>query len=67
MKGFLKKVYLKYIKNIHIDRKSKINIDVKSNSNKNTEKIAIVDSICNFNSIGEGCVISESRCYGNIF
>lgn len=66
MKLFLKRLLLRYQKNIFLDTKSDVNFNILVNKKDFNFPIKIIDSKCNFASIGEGCVISEARCYGEI-
>ena len=66
MKLFLKRLLLRYKKNIFVDIKSDVNFNILVNKNDFNYPIKIIDSKCNFASSGEGCVISEARCYGEI-
>jgi virginiamycin A acetyltransferase len=66
MKLFLKRLLLRYKKNIFLDTKSEVNYNILVNNKDLNFPIKIIDSKCNFASIGEGCVISDARCYGEI-
>lgn len=66
MKLILKKLLLRLNKNIFIDKKSDVNFNIQVPSEASNYPVKIIDSKCNFLSIGEGCVISEARCYGDI-
>ncbi|MFV8352513.1 CatB-related O-acetyltransferase [Flavobacterium sp. XS2P14] len=66
MKLFLKRLLLRYRKNIFLDAKSDVNFNILLNKKDFNYPVKIIDSKCNFESIGEGCVISEARCYGEI-
>jgi virginiamycin A acetyltransferase len=66
MKLFLKRLLLRYRKNIFLDTKSDVNFNILLSKKDFNYPVKIIDSKCNFESIGEGCVISEARCYGEI-
>lgn len=57
---------MRYRKNIFLDAKSDVNFNILLNKKDFNYPVKIIDSKCNFESIGEGCVISEARCYGEI-
>lgn len=64
MKNLIKRLILKYKKNIIIDSKSRVNFDIKMN-NKG-KKTIITNSFLQLNKIGEGCHFENTTCYGNI-
>lgn len=66
MKAFIKRLFFNYKKQIILDKKSSLNYNVIKINNNSVFKVRIIDSQCNFYSLGEGCVISEARCYGDI-
>jgi virginiamycin A acetyltransferase len=66
MKLFIKRVLLRYKKNIFLDKMSDVNFNLIVNNETSNFPIKIIDSKCNFLSIGQGCVVSEARCYGEI-
>lgn len=66
MKLLLKRLLLRIKKSIFLDKKSDVNFDVLVTKETVDFPVKIIDSKCNFESIGEGCVISEARCYGEI-
>jgi virginiamycin A acetyltransferase len=66
LKKYIRRILLRYKKNIYLDNKSDLNYSVVNNGGKSQDHSEILDSKCHFIEMGEGCNISEARCYGNI-
>lgn len=66
IKSRIKRRLLGYKKNIVIDNNSEINYNVINNSKNSKYPCQIFDSKCSFQSINEGCDISEIRSYGDV-
>ncbi|MRH41227.1 antibiotic acetyltransferase [Aquibacillus halophilus] len=66
LKVAIKNVLLKYKKRIVVDSNSSVNYSVVNRSKNSTYPVKILNSICSFNSVNEGCKITDARCYGEI-
>lgn len=66
MKTIIKKLLLKFKKEIILDGSSKVNYSIVNNSINSKYPCRIIESKCNFEIVNEGCKISEARCYGDI-
>lgn len=66
MKSIFKRLFLKYRKSIILDRSSEVNYGLVNNSINPKYPCRVIGSKCNFEIVNEGCVISDSRCYGDI-
>ncbi len=66
MKSIIKKLLLKYKKKIILDKFSEVNYGIVNNSVNPKYPCKIIQSKCNFETVNEGCKISEARCYGDI-
>lgn len=67
MKYILKNIIFRFRKNIIVDRYSELNYNVVNLANISDFPCRIVDSRCSIKVMGEGCVISQSECYGDIY
>jgi virginiamycin A acetyltransferase len=66
LKPLIKRLLLKYKKNIIIDKKSEINFNVNNNNINSKYPCIISNSKCSFKTLHEGCQISQLSSYGNV-
>ena len=66
LKIFIKKLILKNRNNILIDFNSDVNLNVINQTKESQYPCKIIHSDCSLTTVNEGCLISESKTYGDI-
>jgi len=62
----IKKYALKYLKSIELSQGSSVNYNVINNRKNSSFKCKIINSNVSFTTVDEGCIISDSKSYGDI-
>jgi len=66
LKKIIKKYFLKYFKSIELFQASNVNFDIINTGKKSVFGCKIINSEVSFTTINEGCIISDSKTYGDI-
>lgn len=64
--NYLKRLALRFVKNIHLDNRSNINYSLKNNGIRSDYPVEIYNSKLSIRQINEGSVISNTFSYGNV-